>query len=676
MLENLFCLRYLCTLFCSVLLLSGCATDIPAFVPPEQRPSHAFNQAWPENKFLALAYHDVEDSDPDQAYVSVRTDHLAQQFAWLRENGYQAVTVDQILEASQGGEPLPEKALFLTFDDGYSSFYTRVYPLLRAYQWPAVMAPVGKWADTPAGELVDFGGLPTKRDRFLTWDQIGEMSRSGLVEIGAHTDNLHFGIMANPQGNLQPAAAVRIYDSTTGKYETESAYKARITNDVKQITAKIQRVTGKKPRVWVWPYGAASGTALKIVQDNGYPLALSLDQGLGAVNRLMDVPRILVSNDPQLRTFASNAMVMENNATMRVAHVDLDYVYDSDPAQMERNLGQLVQRIADMQITTVFLQAYADPQGDGLVKSVYFPNRHLPMRADLFNRAAWQLKSRAFVEVYAWMPVLSFDLAPDITRITKWDPETGGSAVDPEQYRRLSPFDPVARQRIIELYEDLSRYSLFTGILYHDDAIMSDFEDASSHALAAYAAAGLPNSIEALRADPEIMQRWTRYKSQYLIDFTKTLTDHVRAIRGPYVRTARNIFAEPILHPESEAWYAQNLDDFLATYDWTAPMAMPWMEGVPEDEAHAWLERLVKTVGTRPDALNKTVFEIQGRDWRPSSGAEDSGPVDSRLMASWLKRLQLSGARSFGYYPDDFVNDEPRLDIIRPAISSAWYPFR
>lgn len=104
-------------------------------------------------------------------------------------------------------------------------------------------------------------------------------------------------------------------------------------------------------------------------------------------------------------------------------------------------------------------------------------------------------------------------------------------------------------------------------------------------------------------------------------------------------------------------------------------MAMPWMENIPEDQADAWLEKLVKTVAARPGALNKTVFEIQGRDWRPSAGQEDSGHVDSELMARWLKRLQLSGARSFGYYPDDFTKNQPRLDIIRPAISNAWYPF-
>ncbi|UYO92211.1 poly-beta-1,6-N-acetyl-D-glucosamine N-deacetylase PgaB [Pollutimonas sp. M17] len=666
----------LASLLCALLLLSGCAKDIPAFVPPSERSVHNFQQPWQENTFLSLAYHDVEDTDPDQTYVSVSTEHLIEQFAWLRENGYQPVTVDQILAASKGGKPLPPRALLLTFDDGYRSFYTRVFPLLKAYNWPAVLAPVSSWIDTPEDQSVDFGGKPTDRERFLTWRQIREVSRSGLVEIGAHTDALHYGILANPQGNLEPAAASRAYDPATDTYETDEAYRARIAADVDRVTAKILKVTGKKPRVWVWPYGEASGDALKIVQSKGYSMVLTLDSGLGKVNDLSNVPRVLVANDPQLQNFARISMVMENNTVMRVAHVDLDYVYDPDPEQMERNLGELVQRIADMRITTVFLQAFADPEGDGLVKSVYFPNRHLPMRANLFNRAAWQLRSRAMVDVYAWMPVLSFDLDPSLARVTSWDPKQGTAAVNPDQYRRLSPFDPKARRQIIDLYEDLARHAIFAGILFHDDALLSDFEDASPQALAAYREAGLPGSIEALRADPDTLHRWTRFKSRYLVDFTKVLADHVRAIRGPQVRTARNIYAQPVLHPESEAWFAQNLDDFLAAYDWTAPMAMPWMENVPHDGADAWLDSLVDAVASRPGALNKTVFEVQGRDWRPSKSNGDSGHVDSAVMAHWMKRLQLHGARSFGYYPDDFTQNQPRLDVIRPAISNAWYPFQ
>lgn len=666
----------LASLLCALLLLSGCAKDIPAFVPPSERSVHNFQQPWQENTFLSLAYHDVEDTDPDQTYVSVSTEHLIEQFAWLRENGYQPVTVDQILAASKGGKPLPPRALLLTFDDGYRSFYTRVFPLLKAYNWPAVLAPVSSWVDTPEDQTVDFGGKPTDRERFLTWRQIREVSRSGLVEIGAHTDALHYGILANPQGNLEPAAASRAYDPATDTYETDEAYRARIAADVDRVTAKILKVTGKKPRVWVWPYGEASGDALKIVQSKGYSMVLTLDSGLGKVNDLSNVPRVLVANDPQLQNFARISMVMENNTVMRVAHVDLDYVYDPDPEQMERNLGELVQRIADMRITTVFLQAFADPEGNGLVKSVYFPNRHLPMRANLFNRAAWQLRSRAMVDVYAWMPVLSFDLDPSLARVTSWDPKQGTAAVNPDQYRRLSPFDPKARRQIIDLYEDLARHAIFAGILFHDDALLSDFEDASPQALAAYQKAGLPGSIEALRADPDTLHRWTRFKSRYLVDFTKVLADHVRAIRGPQVRTARNIYAQPVLHPESEAWFAQNLDDFLAAYDWTAPMAMPWMENVPHDGADAWLDSLVDAVASRPGALNKTVFEVQGRDWRPSRNNGDSGHVDSAVMAHWMKRLQLHGARSFGYYPDDFTQNQPRLDVIRPAISNAWYPFQ
>ncbi|WP_336620892.1 hypothetical protein [Cupriavidus consociatus] len=77
-------------------LLAGCAKDIPVFTPPAQRPLAAAGQPWPDNNHLVvLAYHDVEDKDPDQAYLNVHTDHLIGQLAWLRENGYQAVSVLQ-----------------------------------------------------------------------------------------------------------------------------------------------------------------------------------------------------------------------------------------------------------------------------------------------------------------------------------------------------------------------------------------------------------------------------------------------------------------------------------------------------------------------------------------------------------------------------------------------------
>jgi biofilm PGA synthesis lipoprotein PgaB len=171
----------------SALLLSGCAAQAPPFTAPQQRVISPEDKPWPAGQLLALAYHDVDDREADQAYLAVRTANLIEQLAWLRENGFQAISVDQLLAASQGGPALPEKALLLSFDDGYSSFYNRVLPILKAYRWPAILAPVGAWMDTPAGHPVDFGGLPTPRERFLTWPQIREIAESGLVEIGAHS---------------------------------------------------------------------------------------------------------------------------------------------------------------------------------------------------------------------------------------------------------------------------------------------------------------------------------------------------------------------------------------------------------------------------------------------------------------------------------------------------------
>ena len=183
-------------------------------------------------------------------------------------------------------------------------------------------------------------------------------------------------------------------------------------------------------------------------------------------------------------------------------------------------------------------------------------------------------------------------------------------------------------------------------------------------------AAPMQAATEALRADPAVMQRWTRFKSRYLIDFTKELTAKVHAVGGPQVLTARNIFAEPTLNPASEAWFAQNLDDFLQTYDWTAPMAMPLMEKQTLAQSGPWLEQLVAKIKQRPGALDRTVFELQARDWTK----KDQADIDGAHLADWMSRLKRQGATSFGYYPDNFLDNLPDLKTVRPALSNKWNP--
>lgn len=369
-----------------------------------------------------------------------------------------------------------------------------------------------------------------------------------------------------------------------------------------------------------------------------------------------------------MATTATKGTAATGNPPMRVLHVDLDYLYDADTDQQQRNLNALLARVQALGANTVFLQAFADPQGDGLVRRVYFPNRVLPVRANLFGDVSQALRERAGVAVYAWMPVLSLDI-PDATveRVTRWNPQAPNAQPqpDPTAYRRLSPFDPQARELIGQLYEDLAHAAPVDGLLFHDDAVLGDLEDAGRHAREAMRQAGLPDNLPQLLASPEHRQAWTRLKSRWLTDLTLELAQGVRAIQGTHVKTARNLFALPILQPESEAWFAQNLDDFLDAYDWTAPMAMPLMEGVAAEDATRWLQGMVRMVGNRPGALERTVFELQARDWsRP-----DSPAVSAATLADWMATLERAGARHFGYYPEDFIAGRPDAARLQPVFS-------
>lgn len=423
----------------ALVILAGCAGE-SGTLSPARRMSDPTDRPWPARQVLVFAYHEVQDSEPDETFMSVSTDRLAEHFAWLRENGYQPVSIDQIEYARAMGTALPAKAVLLTFDDGFSSFHTRVLPLLKAFNWPAVLAVVGRWTDTPADEPVLFGTLKRPREQFMTWDDVRDVAQSGLVEIAAHTNDLHYGIPANPQGNTQPAAAVRRHDPATGAYETESQYRQRIAADAAAIARKIEAVTGKAPRVWVWPYGEASGVAIEEIKQTGFRLFMTLDWGLADIDRPENMPRLLISENPSVTEFARSAVAMEENSLTRALSVSLDTLYSADPAETEKRLGELVQYVADLHVNTIYLRPLSDPDGSGQATAAYFPNQHLPMRADLFNRVAWQLRTRAEVVVYAQMPVAGLQAA-------------NGT---------------LSHEQTLEVISDLAGHSVFAGLLLED----------------------------------------------------------------------------------------------------------------------------------------------------------------------------------------------------------------
>ena len=605
--------------------------------------------AMPAHAVLVLSYHDVRDDvaakgDPDPYAVS--TKNFVAHLEWLRANGYVPVSAEAVRQARTGGPALPEKAVLLTFDDGLRSVVTHVFPLLRAYGYPALVAPVTSWTSMGASDSVDYGPRKFLRRDFATWAQLREMQDSGLVEIASHSDDLHRGIAANPQGNQTPAAVTRRW-SPSG-YESEASYRARISADLAASAAAIERGTGKRPRTIVWPYAASNRVVNEIAAANGMTLSFDLEgraleddlthEGrAGSEDDLHSLARLLLFNNPDV---ADLAMELRRDPTrgngMRAIQVDLDYVFDPDPDQIERNLDVLVQRIRDIGPSHVFLQAFADSDGDGAADAVYFPNRHMPVRADLFNRVAWQLRTRAGVHVFAWLPVLGWTL-PDAALQSQLQLAAG----DPADVPRLDPADPRTRPLVESIYADLAASSYFEGLLFHDDAYLRDDE------------------APGLGTDPGV-------RTQAIVDFTHALQASAERWR-PKLVTVRNLFARPVLEPASEVWFAQRLDAFLGAYDYTALMAMPRLEGA--SNPHSWLRRLVDVVATHPKGLERTVFELQTVDWRTQK------PVSDDDLTTEARALVARGARHLAYYPDDFLRASPTLPAAREVISAREFPY-
>lgn len=416
----------------AAILLSLCCLAAPA---------GAASIEHPPGSLIILCYHDVVDDvrDHDDRY-SVDLNRFAEQLSWLKEAGYMPVSLGDVLAARAGGKPLPAKPVLLTFDDGHRSVYTHVFPLLKLFNYPAVIALVGKWMDGKPGETLSYADRPTPRDHFLAWSEVREMIASGLVEVASHSYDLHQGLVANPQGNTVPAAVTRVFDRTTGRYESEDAYRARIERDLKRNADLIARETGTRPRAMVWPFGAYSMGTAGIAESLGLEIGLTLDDGVNRPDQpLATLKRVLIGHNPDLPNFIGELLAPQP-APRRAMRVDLEDVLDASPQAQEEKLSRLLDRIDSLKPNVIYLQAFADTDGDGLADALYFPNRNLPMRANLFSRVARQIQTRIEIDVYAWMPVNAFAVAEDGARA----------------------------QRIVEIYQDLGRHVPLDGLLFQD----------------------------------------------------------------------------------------------------------------------------------------------------------------------------------------------------------------
>lgn len=203
---------------------------------------------------------------------------LENDLIYLSKNGYTTITMTQLIDYVDTGKSLPRKPVILSFDDGYYNNYVYAFPLLKKYHAKMVFSIIGKSTD-------DFSMHPSDNLSYahVTWDQLNEMTGSGLVEVQNHTYNLH----ESRKGRT---------GCTQKQGESKAQYEKILTDDVGKLQNEIAEKTGFVPNTFVYPYGKSSENTDGILKKMGFRATLSCDYGINLISRdadgLFDLRRI------------------------------------------------------------------------------------------------------------------------------------------------------------------------------------------------------------------------------------------------------------------------------------------------------------------------------------------------------------------------------------------------
>lgn len=121
-------------------------------------------------------YHYISEppagADAVRRDLSVTPAQFEAHLAYLRQAGYETVSMEELAYAVSQLTPLPAQPIILTFDDGYRDNYENAFPLLRRYGYRATFFPIT--------QPIDAGNA-----NYLTWEMVIEMHKAGM-EFGSH----------------------------------------------------------------------------------------------------------------------------------------------------------------------------------------------------------------------------------------------------------------------------------------------------------------------------------------------------------------------------------------------------------------------------------------------------------------------------------------------------------
>lgn len=123
-----------------------------------------------------LMYHDITRHG-EPGFLTVTLYRLEQQLRYIKEKGYQPVSLRQLYSHLTEGRSLPRKPVLLSFDDGFKSNFTYLYPLLVQYGLKAVVFLVGSYLNAAENN---------ERNQYLHVNDIMQMDPA-YIDYGLHS---------------------------------------------------------------------------------------------------------------------------------------------------------------------------------------------------------------------------------------------------------------------------------------------------------------------------------------------------------------------------------------------------------------------------------------------------------------------------------------------------------
>lgn len=218
-------------------------------------------------KVSIIMYHSILKDPARSNKYTITPAVLEEDLKYIKANGYETITISDLISYVYADKPLPPKPIILTFDDGHYNNYGYLYPLLEKYDMKAVISIVGsytdKFSETNEANL---------NYSYLRWKDINELISSGRIEFQNHTYNLH----DNTHGRI---------GAKKKNGESDDEYKKILEEDINKLQNEFKENTGYVPTCFTYPFGGISNSSLDIIKELGFKASLSCEEGINKITK-------------------------------------------------------------------------------------------------------------------------------------------------------------------------------------------------------------------------------------------------------------------------------------------------------------------------------------------------------------------------------------------------------